>query len=115
MMVTGRRYQSIPTLAAFTASALIASAVSLPFAATLLPDGNAMLLLVGFGLVNSSVGLAFFLLGSARIRPVETALIGALDAPLGPLWVWLAFAEVSGSAPLIGGTVVLAAVVGHKL
>ena len=115
LMVLGRRFPVIPTLAAAAASALIAAAVSLPFAATPMPTGGELLLLAGFGLANSSIGIAFFLLGSARIRPVETALIGALDAPLAPLWVWIAFAEVPGAATLLGGTVVLVAVIGHIL
>jgi drug/metabolite transporter (DMT)-like permease len=115
LMVLGRKHPGIPTLAAATASSGLAALVSLPFALTLLPGASQMLVLAGFGLANSAVGIAFFLLGSARIRPVETALIGALDAPLAPLWVLLVFAEVPSPATLLGGAVVLAAVVGHIL
>ena len=72
-------------------------------------------LLAAFGLVNSALGLGLFLMGSARIPPIQTALIGALDAPLAPLWVWLAFAEVPTGATLVGAAVILAAVVWHIL
>jgi len=34
-----------------------------------------------------------------------------LQTPLGALWVWLAFSENPASATLIGGAIVLAAVV----
>ena len=34
---------------------------------------------------------------------------------LAPFWVWLAFAENPGIRALIGGAVVLAAVIGHTL
>ena len=34
---------------------------------------------------------------------IETALIGALDAPLAPVWVWLCFAETPSGETLIGG------------
>lgn len=66
-----------------------------------------------FGLVNSAMGLAFFAWGSRKLPAVETALIGALDTPLAPLWVWLAFGEAPGANTLIGGAIVFAAVIGH--
>jgi drug/metabolite transporter (DMT)-like permease len=66
-----------------------------------------------FGVVNSAVGLAFFAWGSRKIPAVETALIGALDTPLAPLWVWIAFNEKPGMNTIIGGMIVFVAVVGH--
>jgi drug/metabolite transporter (DMT)-like permease len=44
---------------------------------------------------------------------VETALIGALDTPLAPLWVWLAFSETPGMNTIVGGLIVFVAVIGH--
>ncbi len=44
---------------------------------------------------------------------METALITALDAPLAPFWVWLVFAEAPGRVTILGGCVVMAAVIGH--
>ena len=41
----------------------------------------------------------------------QTALITLLEVVLGPLWVWLAYRENPGTATLIGGVVVLLAVV----
>ena len=37
-------------------------------------------------------------------------LISALEMPLAPLWVWLAFAEVPSNASLIGGSIVALAI-----
>lgn len=113
MMVISRRTPGIPTLPAAAVSALLSAAVALPFSQGLGVPLEMMPLLVAFGLVNSALGLALFLLGSARIAPVETALIGALDAPLAPIWVWLIFAETPSSATLIGASIVLVAVIGH--
>jgi drug/metabolite transporter (DMT)-like permease len=39
------------------------------------------------------------------------ALITLLEIVLGPLWVWLALSEEPGTATLVGGAIVLAAVV----
>lgn len=115
MMVIARRHPGIPTLPAATLSALLASLAALPFATTPGIPVEHLPMLAAFGLINSALGLALFLMGSARIAPVETALIGALDAPLAPLWVWLIFAEIPGEATLIGGSIVMLAVIWHIL
>ncbi len=115
MMVIARRYPDIPTLQAAALSGLLCTLAAVPLAAPLSPQGSDWLLLAGFGLVNSALGLALFAMGSKLLPPVETALIGALDAPLAPLWVWLVFAETPGSATLAGGAIVFTAVVAHVL
>ena len=115
MMVMARRHPGIPTLPAAALSALLSAMVALPFATAMTVTADQAVLLAAFGLVNSALGLGLFLMGSARIPPIQTALIGALDAPLAPLWVWLAFAEVPTGATLVGAAVILAAVVWHIL
>ena len=52
-------------------------------------------------------------MGSRLIPATATALISALETPLAPVWVWLAFGEVPTTAAMVGGTIVLGAVVGH--
>jgi drug/metabolite transporter (DMT)-like permease len=68
-----------------------------------------------FGLVNSAAGLALFTLGARMLPVIETALIGSLDAPLAPLWVWLAFNEIPSISTLAGGLIVFSAVGLHIL
>lgn len=115
MMVIARRWPGIPTLPAAALSAALSALVMLPPAGHALPPPGQMALLAGFGIVNSALGLGLFLAGSSRLPPVQTALIGALDTPLAPLWVWLVFAEAPGPATLIGGGIVMAAVIWHTL
>jgi drug/metabolite transporter (DMT)-like permease len=43
------------------------------------------------------------------------ALIGRLSLVLAPLWVWLAVGEVPSGLSLIGGAIILVAVMGHGL
>jgi drug/metabolite transporter (DMT)-like permease len=45
------------------------------------------------------------------VSATRGALLGVLQTPLGTLWVWLAFAEAPAAATLLGGAIVLAAVV----
>ena len=63
----------------------------------------------------SQTGLAFLLLtvGSRLIPATEAALISVLETPLAPVWVWAAFGEAPTAAAMVGGTIVLGAVVGH--
>ncbi|MFX6945426.1 hypothetical protein ABTH53_20430, partial [Acinetobacter baumannii] len=52
-----------------------------------------------------------FLTGARYIRSGEAGLIGILDVILGPLWVWWAFGENPGIAAVVGGAIVLSALV----
>lgn len=115
MMVFARKHPAIPTLPAGTASSIMAVLICLPFAHHGLPAPDQLLLMAGFGLVNSSLGFALFLMGSARIPPIETALLGAMEASLAPVWVWLVYAETPTPPTLVGAAIVLAAVTWHVL
>lgn len=54
-------------------------------------------------------------IGIARVPSAHAALLMALDVPLSPTWVWLAVGEWPATLALVGGAVVLAAVIGHIL
>ena len=113
MVVIARRHPDIPTLPAGMASAVLSVLICQPFVSTTVPAPDQLVLLAGFGLINSTIGFALFLLGSSRLPPIQTALIGALEAPIAPLWVWLVFGETPSLATLAGGSVVFAAVFWH--
>ena len=49
--------------------------------------------------------------GARLINAAEVALITLLEVVLGPLWVWIAFSETPDTATLVGGLVVLVAVI----
>jgi drug/metabolite transporter (DMT)-like permease len=113
MMVISRHYQSIAVMPAACLASLLSGLIALPFAGDLWPGGSDLVYLALFGLVNSAIGTVLFALGARLLPAIETGLVGALDAPLAPIWVWLAFAETPSLATVIGGFVVFAAVFGH--
>jgi drug/metabolite transporter (DMT)-like permease len=115
LVVLARRNPEIPALAAGLVATLITVLAVAPWVATTLPDTDTVVILAIFGLSNSLLGFALFILGSRRIPAVETALIGALEAPIAPVWVWLTFGETPGPATLLGGVIVFAAVFWHIL
>jgi drug/metabolite transporter (DMT)-like permease len=110
IIVIARARPALPVLAAGTLSAIWAPLACLPFA-TLegITPGNVGMLFA-FGLVNSTLGFALFVFGSRRAAPVVTGLMGALETPLTPLWVWLVYAETPSPATLAGGVLVMLAV-----
>lgn len=113
MMVIARRWPGMPVLMSACLSALISAAVAWPLGAPLTVSGHELAVLMAFGLVNSALGLGLFTLGARHLPAMETALITALDAPLAPLWVWLLFGETPGAATIVGGLIVLVAVISH--
>ena len=110
LVVLARRNPEIPALAAGMLSTLITVLAVAPLIGPTLPATDTLVILAAFGLSNALLGFTMFLLGSARIPAIETALIGALEAPIAPLWVWLMFSETPSTPTLIGGAVVVASV-----
>lgn len=113
LTVIARRNPDMPALPSGAASVALALLICLPFAAPGLPPPDQLWLLAGFGLINSTLGFTLFILGSRRISPIETSLLGALEAPITPFWVLLVFGETPTQATLVGGSVVFAAVFWH--
>ncbi|MFI0846942.1 DMT family transporter [Mesorhizobium sp. IMUNJ 23232] len=113
MMTIARRFRDIPVMPAACLSALLSGFACWPMGDPLAVSSYDLLLLALFGIVNSSLGLALFTLGARFLPAIETALIGALDAPLAPLWVWLAFGETPSESTLVGGSIVFVAVAVH--
>jgi drug/metabolite transporter (DMT)-like permease len=113
MMVISRRHREMPILAAACLSAILSALACWPLAMHALPTTTQLIELALMGLVNSAVGISLFTLGSRMLPAVETGLIGSLDAPLAPVWVWLAFGEVPGANTILGGILVFGAVMAN--
>lgn len=112
MTVTVRTHKHTPMVAAAALSNFLGSLVSIPFAYSITSvTGNNLLVLAMFGFFQVALGLSLFMLGSRMLPSGQATLIGTLETPLMPLWVWLAFAEVPSPRALIGGALVMGAVI----
>jgi drug/metabolite transporter (DMT)-like permease len=60
-------------------------------------------------------GMLLFTAGSRAVPSAELALLALTEVVLGPIWVWLAYAEMPSSLTLLGGALVLLAIVGRAL
>jgi drug/metabolite transporter (DMT)-like permease len=67
--------------------------------------------LAAFGLTTVCIAFLLFMEGAKHIPAAETGLISMLDVVLGPLWVLLAFGEKPGPMAVVGGTLVVGALV----
>jgi len=90
--------------------AALCAAFCWPLMAPGLPSLYQLVILGLFGATNTAFAYLLFLVGGRHIPSGEAGLIAMLDVVLGPFWVWLVFAEQPGGAALLGGGLVLAAV-----
>jgi drug/metabolite transporter (DMT)-like permease len=112
MTVAVRRYRQSSMVAAAALSNFLGSLVSIPFAQGLTEvTGRDLAVLAMFGLFQVGMGLTLFVLGSRLLPSGQTSLIATLETPLMPFWVWLAFDELPTPRALIGGSLVMGAVV----
>ena len=115
MMVISRRHRDIPMVPAAALSNLIGSLIGLPWAHPAAAGPTELAYLALFGFSQMTLGLTLFVVGARLIPAAHTALIGALETPLAPLWVWFAFGELPARLVFVGGAIVMIAVIGHIL
>jgi drug/metabolite transporter (DMT)-like permease len=110
-IVITRHRREVSMAPAICLSQLLLVLVVAPLAhpSTMTERDLAFLVLLGVG--QMGLGLAFLTVGARLIPAAEVALITLLEVVLGPLWVWIAFAEKPALTALIGGSVVILAVV----
>ena len=112
MTVAVRRHRNTPMVAAAALSNLLGSLVSIPFAHGISGvTGTDIFILAMFGFFQVALGLTLFVLGSRLLPSGRASLIATLETPLMPFWIWLAFQEVTTLRALLGGALVMGAVV----
>ena len=69
-----------------------------------------LLLLAAMGTVQLAIPLIFYIRGAISVSAVTLTLIAMLDAVINPLWPWLFVGETPGHAALVGGSIIIGAV-----
>ncbi len=116
MTVVIRRHRDTSMSAAASVSNFLGSLVSIPFAqgiAAVTPGDVGILAM--FGLFQVGLGLTFFTIGSRHLPSGQASLIATLETPLMPFWVYLGFGEIPSLRALIGGALVMSAVIADIL
>lgn len=110
-IVIARHRREISMAPAVALSQIILFLGALPFTNFYSITRRDALVMLVMGVFQTGLGQALFVIGARLIAAAEVALITMLEVVLGPFWVWLAYSERPGTATLLGGVIVLVAVV----
>ena len=92
---------------------LVAALLAAPWAAPLALGPESYLALGVMGLLQMPLALVLIAQSTRYLPSPEVSLVLLLEAALGPVWVWLLFAEVPPAASWLGGGVILTALLAY--
>jgi drug/metabolite transporter (DMT)-like permease len=102
---------AVPTDSMWLSHALTAlAAVPVVFLFPPQLNGSSLFCWLFMGLIQSGLACQFFCFGIKRVRAVEAMLIAGIEPILNPLWVFLVTGEKPSSQALLGGAVIIGAV-----
>ncbi|PAP95162.1 DMT family transporter [Mesorhizobium wenxiniae] len=111
--VITRRFAHVRMTPATCLGTMLAAAFAASQASQFGVSSSDMGFLFAFGVVNLGLGLAFFATGARLVPAAVAALLGTFEPILGPIWVWLIHSEVPSGRTILGGTVVVTALLVH--
>ena len=111
--VLTRRHANVRMMPAVFLGTVICVAVAGPLAGVMRISASDAALLFVFGALNLALGMILFVTGVRLLPAALAALIGTAEPVLGPVWVWLVHGEVPTSRTLVGGSVVILALLLH--
>jgi drug/metabolite transporter (DMT)-like permease len=111
VIVEMRRKPLIDNLTATLLMSAVTVLVISPFASLSTVTFTDAVVLALFSFTSNILGFFLFISGVRRLPPAEAGLIATIEILLAPFWVWLFFAERPGQATILGGMIVVAAVV----
>lgn len=74
-----------------------------------------LLLALTMGAVQLGVGLVLYTRASRHLPAAELQLIATLELVMAPLWVWIGVGETPDAATLVGGGLIVLAVLGQAI
>jgi len=97
---------------------MIAGAISLVVAFALAPPFEAsardLAILAVMGCIQLGAGCLLATAASRHLSATELGLLALLEPILGPVWVWLLVGENPGATALVGGAIVMGAVIANE-
>ena len=111
MIVITRWRRDVSMAPATCLSQAILVAAFLPFADPGEIGGDDVGWLAALGIGQIGLGFGLLTVGARLIPAAQVGLITLLEVVLGPLWVWLALDERPSTLTLVGGAIVIVAIV----
>lgn len=98
------------------AMAFVAPYLSNEGVRVLIPSFKNFLLVAYLGVVQIGMGYTLFTLGIARgVRSLEAGIVGYVEPVLNPIWVFLFYGEQPTHWAILGGAIIILAVLTHTL
>ncbi|MFL5926994.1 MAG: DMT family transporter [Gaiellaceae bacterium] len=110
VIVITRHRREVSMAPAMCLSQVVVFALAAPFSDFGEATAKDVALLATLGICQIGLGFVLLTVGARLIPAGEVALITLLEIVLGPLWVWLFLSERPGTATVVGGAIVLVAV-----
>jgi drug/metabolite transporter (DMT)-like permease len=111
MIVITRWRHDVSMAPATCLSQVILLVAFIPFASPADIGAGDLGWLASLGIGQIGLGFALLTVGARLIPAAQVGLITLLEVVLGPLWVWLALDERPSTLTLLGGAIVIAAIV----
>jgi drug/metabolite transporter (DMT)-like permease len=110
IVVLQRRHPEMSLTSINTLGSLSAAAIAFSLAPPQAVGLVDLIILAAFGLATVCIAFVMFMDGAKLIPAAESALINMAEAVLAPIWVLVLFRENPGASAMIGGALVLGAV-----
>jgi drug/metabolite transporter (DMT)-like permease len=107
--------QTIDLMPAVLIGGALSAIFMLPLALPFSVSAHDLLILVCLGFFQLGLPCMIMVHAAKSLSAPELSLLSLLEVLLGPLWVWLAVGEVPANATIIGGAVVLFALVFNEI
>lgn len=115
MLVALRGAKNVDMLPATCMAGLVAAALSGTMAVHLAINTHDLIVALLLGSFQYAGGFMLITIATRHIQAAEVALFALSETVFAPIWVWVGVGEVPSNLTLIGGGVVLFAVVVHCL
>lgn len=108
-----RKRKSVALIPAVTMAAALTTLVSAFMLPSYTIETRSLLILAYLGVFQTGIAFILFVSWSGKLSPSVTGIIVILEAVLGPLWAWMIIGEKPSAYSLLGGVIILAALVTH--
>lgn len=115
MLVVIRHSKAIDMVPATCLGGVVAGIISVFMIDGFMISGHDLILCIVLGSAQFGVGFLLITIGTRFVPAAEVALLTLTETVLAPIWVWLFVNEVPSVYTLVGGVIVLAAVVGQAV
>lgn len=115
VIILRRMHAQVDMIPTLVLSGLFSMAVALPFALPLTPSPKDLGLLAVMGSLQLGLGVVLMILATPHLAAVEIGLLAVLETVFGTLSTWLVVGERPSPMALVGGAVVVGALVVNEL